>query len=449
MSENYLNKNKVMFKEPKAPQYQERAEQPSKIINDPESIDKKMEMIDRLVNWDASLTSRDKFREMLLGDKQLRIKFGTDITAQTLHIGHAVNLRAMRHLQDLGHKVVFLLGGFTTIVGDPTDKLMARSAPDTNEIEKNKKAFIDQIKDIVRFDDPNLIEIRDNIEWWGTPEDNGTINVGNFFEIIKSVTVTSMLSRDMFRKRMETDTPIYLSEFLYPILQGYDSVAMNSDLTIVGTDQMFNEKMAWPFQEQAGQNKQAILCTKITPGLDGGEKQSKSIGNYVGLSHSPKEKFNRVMLLLDELIPQWFEVYTEIDAMQIEKFKTEYKKDPISFKKRLAFYITELYHGSEEARLAEADFENRKILKRIPSEISEVQVDGSISLDDLLRTQFRQKSNNIKDLTQNGALALVTKINEDGTYEEEIINDLAHAKQTLLTSGQIIRWGKNKFYKVL
>jgi len=359
-----------------------------------------------------------------------------------------VNLRAMRHLQDLGHKVVFLLGGFTTIVGDPTDKLMARSAPDSSDIEKNKKAFIDQIKGVVRFDDPSLIEIRDNIEWWGTPEMGGTINVGNFFEMIKSITVTSMLSRDMFRKRMETDTPIYLSEFLYPVLQGYDSVVMQSDLTIVGSDQMFNEKMAWTFQETAGQEKQAILCTKITPGLDGGEKQSKSIGNYVGLAHSPKEKFNRVMLLLDKLIPQWFEVYTEIDIKQIEKFKSEYENDPISFKKRLAFYITELSHGTEEAQEAEKDFESKKMLKRIPAEIPEVSLVGSGSLDDLLRNNFKQKSNDIKGLTQTGALALITKVNEDGTYEEEVIKDMFQVREIKLKSGQIIRWGKNKFYKI-
>lgn len=437
-----------MFEKPPINQNEETSENQSKIISDIESIEKKMQMIDRLVNWEASLTTREKFKEILLGDKQLRIKFGADITAQTLHIGHAVNLRVMRHLQDLGHKVVFLLGGFTTIVGDPTDKLMARSAPDGTEIEKNKKAFIEQINGVIRFDDPNLIEIRDNIEWWGTPEKNGTINVGKFFELIKSITVTSMLSRDMFRKRMENDTPIYLSEFLYPVLQGYDSVAMQSDLTIVGSDQMFNEKMAWAFQEQAGQEKQAILCTKITPGLDGGEKQSKSIGNYVGLAHSPKEKFNRVMLLLDELIPQWFEVYTEIDVEQIEGFKKEYENDPISFKKRLAFYITELSHGTDEAKEAEIDFERKKMLKRIPAEIQEVDLGESVSLDDLLRNRFKQKSNDIKGLTQTGALAIVGKVNEDGTYEEEIVKDIFQARDLKLNGGQIIRWGKNKFYKI-
>ncbi|MDP2692866.1 MAG: tyrosine--tRNA ligase [bacterium] len=419
------------------------------IVTDPTQIENKLELIDRLINWDNSLTKRDKFKEMLLTGKQLRIKFGADITAQTLHIGHAVNLRVMRHLQDLGHKVVFLLGGFTTLVGDPTDKLMARTAPDQSEMEANKLRFIEQIKGVIRFDDENLIEIKDNIEWWGTLEKPGTIVIGHFFEMLKTLTVTSLLARDMFRKRMESDTPIYVSEFLYPILQGYDSVEIKSDMTIVGSDQMFNEKMAWGFQQAAGQEKQAILCTKITPGLDGGEKQSKSIGNYVGLAHTPKEKFNRVMLLLDELVPQWFEVYTEIEQDQINKFKEEYATDPISFKKRLAFYITELFHGTEEAEEAEKDFDSKKILKRIPAEIQESSLGESKTLDELLRKNFKQKTNSIKDLINSHALSVVTKVNNDGTYEEILINDLSQAKSYHLTGGEIVRWGKNKFYRTV
>jgi len=420
----------------------------TEVITNPESVKEKLKLIDRLVDWDTSLTSRDKFRKMLLNGKQLRIKFGADITAKTLHIGHAVNLRAMKHLQDLGHKVVFLLGGFTTLIGDPTDKLEARSMPDYSTIEENKIAFIEQIRKVVRFDDPNLIEIRDNTEWWGTLESQGSINVGNLFEMLKSTTVKAMLSRDMFKKRMENEAPIYLSEFLYPILQGYDSVEVESDITIVGTDQLFNEKMAWGFQETAGQDKQAILCTKITPGLDGGEKQSKSIGNYVGLAHSSKEKFNNVMLLLDELIPQWFEVYTEIDQEQINSFKAEYSEDPISFKKRLAFYITELFHGTAEAEEAETDFEKKKFLRRIPSEISEVVFGEYLTLDSLLRGYFRQKTGNIKDLTKNNALSIVTEVNEDGTFEEHLVKDINHAKNINLNSGEIIRLGKNKFFRL-
>ena len=301
---------------------------------------------------------------------------------------------------------------------------------------------------MIRFDDPSLIETRDNTEWWGTLEKPGTIKVGDFFEMLKTLTLSSMLARDMFRKRMENETPIYLSEFLYPVLQGYDSVELQSDLTIVGSDQMFNEKMAWGFQEAAGQEKQSILCTKITPGLDGGEKQSKSIGNYVGLAHTPKEKFNRVMLLLDELIPQWFDVYTEIDHDQINKFKDEYKTDPITFKKRLAFYITELFHGTKEAEDAEKDFDSKKMLKRIPAEVPETILGDSKTLDELLRKNFSMKTNSIKDLLSTGALSIVTKVNEDGTYEENVIKDLPEVKSLVVAGGEVIRWGKNKFYKI-
>lgn len=413
-----------------------------------ESVDKKLESLDRLIDWNTSLTDKESFRELLLSGKQLRIKFGADITAQTLHLGHAVNLRAMRTLQDLGHKVVFLLGGFTTLVGDPTGKIIARNIPNNEEIEKNKKAFIDQIKSVIKFDDPELIEIRDNTEWWGTPEQHGSVTVGNLFELMKRLTVSQMLSRDMFKKRQEEEKPIYLSEFLYPLLQGYDSVEMESDLTIVGSDQMFNEKMAWMFQEDAGQKKQAILCTKITPGIDGGEKQSKSIGNYVGLAFTPKEKFNKTMLLLDELVPEWFSVYTEVDHSEIEKFRQEYENDPISFKKKLAYYIVEQFHGTEDAEAAEKDFEERKILSKIPTEIPEKKIPSGETLDYLLRNIFRQKTGNIKDLAANEALAIITKINEDGSFEERMVQNISEIKDIKLQAGDIIRWGKNKFYRI-
>ena len=314
--------------------------------------------------------------------------------------------------------------------------------------KKNKKAFIDQIKGVVRFDNPNLIEIRDNTEWWGTPDKHGEITVGNLFELMRKLTVTQMLSRDMFKKRQEEGKPIYMSEFLYPLLQGYDSVEMQSDLTIVGSDQMFNEKMAWMFQEAAGQEKQAILCTKITPGVDGGEKQSKSIGNYVGLSFTPKEKFNKVMLLLDELIPQWFSVYTEIDHEEIEKFRHEFAEDPIAFKKKLAYYIVELFHGEEQAKDAEKDFDERKIQSKISEEVPVKELPSGETLDYLMRQVFGQKSGNIKDLINNQALSLITKINEDGSYEEKIFVNLYDLKEQKLEEGSVIRWGKNKFYKI-
>jgi len=154
------------------------------------------------------------------------------------------------------------------------------------------------------------------------------------------------------------------------------------------------------------------------------------------------------MLLLDELIPQWFEVYTEIDAEQINKFKSEYNNDPISFKKRLAYYITELFHGTPEAEDAEKDFDSKKMLKRIPAEIPGSPLGDPKTLDELLRKNFNQKTNNIRDLVSNQALAIVTKVNEDGTYEEILINDLQQAKAYNLSGGEIVRWGKNKFYKI-
>lgn len=412
---------------------------------DPAKIEAKLQLLDRLIDWLPSLTDRDELKKMLSEGKQLRIKFGVDITARTLHIGHAVNLRAIRHLQDLGHKVVFLLGGFTTLVGDPTGKVVARTSQNQDEVENNKRAFIDQIKSIIRFDIPGLIEIRDNTEWWGTPGKHGSITVGNLFNLLRTITINNLLSRDMFRERMKNSEPIYTSEFLYPVLQGYDSAEMQSDLTIVGTDQMFNEKMAWGFQEAKGQKRQAVFCTKITPGLDGREKQSKSLGNYVGLAFTPQEKFNSVMLLLDDLVPQWFEVYTDTDPQQINKWKAEFGADHVAFKKRLAFCIVELFHGRAEAEKAESEFDSRKFKKKVPSVIEAKSVSPDDTIQKALMTALGRKAGNIRDAIANKALNLITMINEDGSYEEEVLD--MKKISIVKAKGSVIRWGKNSFYR--
>lgn len=412
---------------------------------DPAKIEAKLLMLDRLIDWPTSLTSREDLKKVLSDGRQMRIKFGVDITARTLHIGHAVNLRAIRHLQDLGHKVVFMLGGFTTLVGDPTGKVVARVAQDRDEVEENKRAFIDQIKSIIRFDIPDRIEIRDNTEWWGTPEKHGRITVGHLFELLRTITVTNLLSRDMFRERMKKSDPIYASEFLYPVLQGYDSVEMQSDLTIVGTDQMFNEKMAWEFQEANGQKRQAVFCTKITPGLDGRDKQSKSLGNYVGLAFSPQEKFNSTMLLLDGLVSQWFDVYTEADPRQISEWKTEFDADPVAMKKRLAFCIVELFHGREEAEKAESEFDSRKFKKKVPSVIGAKSVNPEDTIRNALMTALGRKAGDIRDAISNNALNLITKVNEDGSYEEEKLDMMKIS--AIKAKGALIRWGKNGFYR--
>ncbi|MBD3270211.1 tyrosine--tRNA ligase [Candidatus Peregrinibacteria bacterium] len=410
-------------------------------------INSTLEFFNRIVDWDSSLTERKEFEKLLKSGKQLRIKFGADITAQTLHLGHGVNLRAMRALQDLGHKVCFLLGGFTTLVGDPTGRLVARTQSSNLEIEKNKKNFIDQVKMILRFDEEAL-EIHDNTNWFGTPDQHGTVTLGGFFQLLGKVTHSQLVSRDMFKKRIEENKPIMMSEFLYPILQGYDSVELDSDLTIIGSDQMFNEKMAWIYQEAAGQEKQAILCTKITLGLDGKNKQSKSIGNYVGLSHSAQEKYNRTMLLPDNLIPQWFEVYTNCEQAELDDVKANWQSDPIKYKQRLAWLIVKQFHGEAAASHAQKEYLEKRSKLELSSEVPEFNIptDAEPTVLKALTIATGQPAKMIRDILKQNGVKIV-ELHSDGQYELKEIPDKYPG--TIIENGTILKFGRNKWFKFI
>ena len=317
------------------------------------------------------IISLEEFKTKLKSGKQLKIKYGVDVTAPFLHIGHAVNLWMMRKMQDMGHKVQFLIGDFTTRIGDPTGKSKTRPMIPQEEIEKNTEKFIEQVKMILRFDDPNLIEIRRNSEWYQD------MNVGDFLGLLQMVTHSRLISRDMFRKRMNENEEIYMHEMIYPILQGYDSYMLQSDLTIIGSDQLFNEMMGRFYQEKFGNESQVIITTKITPGLDGVEKQSKSLNNYIGLGHSPRDKFGRIMRLPDELIPTYLRVYTNVPLSQIEAIEKDLSNRPMEYKKFLAEEIVRMYHGDEIAKYERKWFENTFSKKIVPDSIPVVTVEQS------------------------------------------------------------------------
>ncbi|HVU66979.1 MAG TPA: tyrosine--tRNA ligase, partial [Ktedonobacteraceae bacterium] len=252
-----------------------------------------------------------EFTRLLASGRQLRIKYGVDVTAPYLHTGHAVNLWMMRQMQDMGHKVLFLIGDFTTRIGDPTDRDLLRPVLPAEEIERNAEAFIEQARMVLRFDDPALLEIRRNSEWYERTR------AEELLRLFSMVTHARLIARDMFQARIQQGREIYTHELLYPILQGYDSVQLQADLTIIGSDQLFNEMLGRFYQERYGQSPQVIITTRITPGIDGKAKQSKSLGNYIGLGHSPREKFGRAMKLPDDLILTYLEVYTDVPLRDI------------------------------------------------------------------------------------------------------------------------------------
>lgn len=323
--------------------------------------------------------SKDELRAKLKSGRQLRIKYGVDVTAPTLHIGHAVNLWLMRYLQNHGHKVIFVIGDFTTRIGDPDGKMETRPVIPREEIERNAQEFIEQARMVLRFDDPELIEVRRNSEWLDQ------MKMQDFMDLLSMVTHAKLISRDMFQRRIEDGREIHMHELLYPVLQGYDSVVVQSDLTIIGSDQLFNEMMGRFFQEKFKQKPQTIVTTQITQGIDGKGKQSKSVGNYIGLAHSPRDKFGRVMSIPDKLILEYFRVYTDLPDAELEDMKKLIDGNPRDAKMKLAYSIVSRYHGHETGVNEQNWFENTFSKGLVPEDIPTLSViNPRISVLDLV-----------------------------------------------------------------
>lgn len=325
-------------------------------------------LLDSFQRTTDEMFSVGEFKQLLQSKRPLRIKYGVDVTAPYLHIGHAVNLWMMRQMQERGHKAIFLIGDFTTRIGDPTGRDLLRPVLSEEEIIRNAEAFLEQAKMVLRFDDPELLEIRRNSEWYERT------SAEELLRLFSMLTHTRLISRDMFQERLRQGRDIHIHEMLYPVLQGYDSVMLQSDLTIIGSDQLFNEMLGRFYQERHGQTPQVIITTKITPGIDGKAKQSKSLGNYIGLGHSPREKFGRLMKLPDELIVTYLEVYTEVSRDEIARQQTRLASDPMEVKLFLAHEIVKHYHGTEIADQEQSWFRDTFSAHRVPTDIPTVQM---------------------------------------------------------------------------
>lgn len=351
-------------------------------------------IIDKVVNSFARTTdeiiSLGELKKMLFSGRQLRMKFGVDVTAPDLHIGHAVNLWMYRKLQELGHKIVFLIGDFTTQIGDPTGKSKTRPIISIEEIQRNAEAFIKQAL-MILHDDSNLVEIRRNSEWYDK------MPAKKLLSLMSLMTHDRLMTRDMFRKRSQEGKEIYEHELVYPILQGYDSIMLKADLTIIGSDQLYNEMMGRFLQEKFEQMPQVIITTKITPGIDGKEKQSKSLGNYIGLVHSPREKFGRIMSMADNLIIGYLKVYTEISLEEIAQIEKNLPLDPMKYKLRLAKEIVKRYHGEDAAEKEIQWFKKTFSERQIPKDTPTITIGkGAMDIFQILRRCFteKEKSNN-------------------------------------------------------
>ncbi|WP_433019163.1 tyrosine--tRNA ligase [Kribbella sp. CA-294648] len=361
-------------------------------------------VLERLRRTTDTIVGETDLIERLNSGRPLRIKYGVDCTAPDLHLGHAVNLWMMRQLQDLGHRVVFLLGDLTTRIGDPTGRSETRPMLSPEQIEENAASFLDQVSLVLRTD-PEVFEVRRNSEWFGTME------VSTLLGLFSQVTHAQLMARDMFRERVAAGREIALHELIYPVLQGYDSFAMDSDLTIVGSDQLFNEQLGRHFQQRLGSPPQALIITTITPGIDGGPKQSKSLNNYIALTDTPKDKFGKLMSLPDSLIQVYAHVYTELPLDVVASLgEAAAHGGPAArdAKLKLAAAVVTRYHGANVAKAERAAFTEQFTHRGIPDDLPEVTVQtSSPTVLELLQAARPELSNSeLRRLIHQGAVSI-------------------------------------------
>ena len=317
-----------------------------------------------------------KLERSVATDSPLTIKFGLDPSAPDIHLGHAVPLRKMRQMQELGHQVIIIIGDFTGRIGDPTGKSKGRVALSEEQVKENAMTYCEQI---FRILDRDKTVLRFNSEWLSKLTFEDVLKLG------ASTTVARMLERDDFQNRYRNNTPIGLHEFFYPLMQAYDSVEIHADIELGGTDQTFNVLMGRSLQKTFGQEQQIALFVPILEGTDGVEKMSKSLGNYIGVNETPEVMFKKVMEIPDHLIVSYFDLCTDehpdtIDAIQKE---LENGTNPRDVKLRLAKTITQLYHGEDGVRKAVSFYEAAFAKKAIPDDIPTLTIHAGIAPEDL------------------------------------------------------------------
>ena len=376
---------------------------------------------------------KQKLEKSIKNNKPLKIKLGIDPTGSDLHIGHAVPLRKLKQFQDLGHTVQFLIGTFTARIGDPTGKSETRKMLSNDAVQENIKTYIDQLGIIL---DLEKTEIKYNGDWLEK------LSLEEVLNLLSQFTVSQMVSREDFSKRLAENKPVSLIEFMYPIMQGYDSVALECDVELGATEQKFNILRGRDLQKAYGQEQQICLLMPILEGLDGVEKMSKSLNNYIGITAAPNDMFGKVMSISDELMFRYYEIITEIPLEEIEKMKMDITNGalhPMEAKKNLGKELVTIYHGAEEGIKAKEWFENVFSKKNLDVDLPEVEIAGKEEgiIELLVNTlKFANTTSEARRLIEQGGF----KIND------EAIKDVKSSIK--LESGMIIRAGKKKIVKV-
>lgn len=380
----------------------------------------------------------EKLKTAQKENRQLTVKLGLDPTAPDIHLGHTVVLRKLKAFQDLGHKVVIIIGDYTGMIGDPTGKSETRKQLTREEVLKNAETYKRQMFKIL---DPEKTEVKFNSEWLSKMTFRDVINLSAKY------TVARMLEREDFKKRFTSGLPISIHEFFYPLMQGYDSVEIKADIELGGTDQKFNILMGRTLQKEYGNDSIQIgMLMPILEGTDGVKKMSKSLGNYIGINEEPKQMYGKTMSIPDELIIRYFELVTDIHPDEIEKMKQDIennKVNPRDLKMKLAREIIKLYHDEESAIKAEEEFKAIFQKGALPDDIPEVLVDanelenGAIWLAKLLvLLKLSPSTSEARRSIMQGAV----KVNEEKVTDVKL--------NIVLKDGDIIQVGKRKFAKI-
>ena len=388
---------------------------------------------------------RAKIARSLRDKKPLTVKVGFDPTAPDIHLGHTVLLRKMRHFQDLGHDVIFLIGDFTGLIGDPSGRSATRPAMTHEEILKNAETYKAQIYKVLSRE-KTIIDF--NSRWLGK------LTSFEIIHLTAKYTVARVLERDDFTKRLKEGIPISVHEILYPLMQAYDSVALRADVELGGTDQKFNLLVGRDIQREFQQEPQVVMTTPLLEGLDGVEKMSKSLGNYIGITEPAKEIFGKIMSISDPLMFRYYELLTDVPVSQIETWKSEARAgriNPKDLKVGLAKSIIRDFRDEKEAEEAAEEFDRVHKQKEVPANLERTGIDR-VKISDSVETQLRQSLINIimdlqifpsrgeaKRVIQQGGVYLDGQRIDDINYQVDITDIREH----------LLKVGKRKFYKFI
>lgn len=368
----------------------------------------------------------------LKSGKQLRVKLGIDPTGSDLHLGHMVPLRKLQQFQEAGHQVVLIFGNFTGQIGDPSGKAEARPLKTQEELENNAKHYLDQAAKVL---DIKNIEVVWNADWLGKLTFSDVTRLASVF------TVQQMMERDMFQDRLKAQAPIYVHEFMYPLMQGYDSVAIKADVELGGTDQTFNLLAGREIQRSYGQEPQSVITVPILEGTDGLKKMGKTTGNYIGINEDPKDMYGKTMSIPDNLIVRYFELTTNLKIEEINEINRQLLggENPRNLKMRLAREIVTMYHSAEAGAEAEQHFIQVFSKKELPDDIQEVKLTGTsmIIVDILMQLNACPSKGEARRLVQGGG------VKYNGTKIENFTDILE------LSGDSILQVGKRGFYKLV